>query len=224
MASTGAMPQSAEIEAARAITGFKLVELDKKHFTISFKRQGVSLDLGSIGKGYAIDRARSILTDAGIENALIHGGTSTSVGLGAAPDGGPWRVGIHAPPENERSLSELTQACANAPEHILAIVGLQNEALSVSAIWGKAFQAEGRIFGHIIDPRSGQPSQNAVLSAVVCESAADSDAYSTALLVDDLPGLRSPELIRRHLICHYQKGKLSIRDRGITPIGPVTMK
>jgi thiamine biosynthesis lipoprotein len=220
MAAMGAKPQPEEIEAARAITGFGLVELNKNNFTIRFRKPGLFLDFGSVGKGYAIDRARRILIEAGIENAFIHGGTSTSAVLGAAPDGEPWRVGIQSPPESEQSLLELSRIYSDGPEPLLATLELRNEALSVSAVWGKAFRAEGRVFGHIIDPRSGQPSQKAVLSATVCESALDSDAFSTALLVDELPELRESQQIRRHVLCQYQNGKLSIRGRGIAPMLP----
>jgi thiamine biosynthesis lipoprotein len=64
-----------------------------------------------------------------------------------------------------------------------AIVTLSDESLSVSAVWGKFFQADGRQFGHVLDPRSGEPVSNAVLAAVILPSATETDALSTALLV-----------------------------------------
>jgi thiamine biosynthesis lipoprotein len=64
-----------------------------------------------------------------------------------------------------------------------ATVPLKNQAMSVSAVWGKSFQSGGKSFGHILDPRSGQPVEGALLAAVVLPSATDTDALSTALLV-----------------------------------------
>ena len=65
----------------------------------------------------------------------------------------------------------------------LAVVGLRDMSLSVSAVHGKSFHAGGVEYGHVIDPRTGLPSQKALLAAVVCAETAESDALSTALLV-----------------------------------------
>ena len=65
---------------------------------------------------------------------------------------------------------------------VLAVVPLRNESLSVSAVEGKCFEAAGRTYGHVIDPRSGHPAAAAVLAAVVLPSATEADALSTALL------------------------------------------
>lgn len=216
MTSSGSIPSPEKIEAARAITGYKLLDLDRKHFTARFTKNGVMLDLGSIGKGYAVDRARTILLEAGIENALIHGGTSTTAVLGIGPDGQRWRVGIQAPPENEGSVPEMHDENKNGRSRILSTVELTDEALSVSAVWGKAFKAEGRLLGHIIDPRTGWPACNSVLSAAVCENAADSDAYSTALLVGEASDIFPEDgIIRRQLTCKYRSEKLTIQSQGI---------
>ena len=83
----------------------------------------------------------------------------------------------------------------DATQPPLSIVGLQNEALSVSGITGKSFFDEAGIGqGHVIDPRTGRPTQAARVKAVVCKSATVSDAWATALLVD--PSLKLPEGLR----------------------------
>jgi FAD:protein FMN transferase len=66
---------------------------------------------------------------------------------------------------------------------VVAAIELRDAALSVSAVQGKAFEVEGRLLGHVIDPRSGMPVTGARLAAVMGESATDTDALSTALLV-----------------------------------------
>jgi thiamine biosynthesis lipoprotein len=68
------------------------------------------------------------------------------------------------------------------------IVRLRDEALSVSAVWGRSFEAGGKTYGHVLDPRTGQPVARAVLAAVALPSATETDALSTALLVEGAPG------------------------------------
>ena len=169
MNNAGAMPAPTDVEAARAKVGMQWVELDPANFTVRFAREGVMLDFGAIGKGYAVDRAVDLLREAGVASALIHGGTSTTVALGRQPDGARWKVAI-TDPNND----------ANAVP--LAVVELEDESLSVSAAWGRAFRAGEKTYGHIMDPRTGAPAQNGFLSAVALASATESDALSTALL------------------------------------------
>ena len=190
--SDGHIPNAGELAAARAICGMNLVALDRANFTVRFTRDGVMLDLGAIGKGYAVEKAAEILRDAGVMSALIHGGTSTVFGLGSPPDSDSWKIAIEQP----RNEQPLTRPIGHplpigwgegrgegAASTRLATIPLRDESLSVSAVSGKCFVANGRTFGHVIDPRTGEPVSNALLSAVVLPSATETDALSTALLV-----------------------------------------
>lgn len=168
--SDGQIPAAAELAAARAVCGYPLVDLDHANFTVRFARDGVMLDLGAIGKGYAVEKAAEILRDAGVNSALIHGGTSTVFALGIPPDHHAWNIAINHP-NNAAAGRPLTQ------------VQLRDESLSVSAIAGKCFVANGRTLGHVIDPRTGAPADRAQLAAVVLPSGTETDAFSTALLV-----------------------------------------
>ncbi len=172
MKGSGARPTEEEIAAARKLVGMAQVEFDTANTSIRFQRDGMMLDLGSIGKGYALDRAAEILRDAGVENALLHGGTSTILALGNDPDTEKWKVAIEDP-------------SANGDDKVLAVVELKDESLSVSAVWGKYFEVDGKRYGHVIDPRSGCPAESALLGAVVLESAEGTDALSTAVLLGD---------------------------------------
>jgi thiamine biosynthesis lipoprotein len=163
----GRVPLEEEIESARVVTGMHLVELDPDALTVRYLREGVLIDMGAIGKGYAIERAAELLRDAEVPGALVHGGTSTVYGLGAQPDGAPWSVALQDPTD---------------PNGSLGTVALQNRALSVSAVHGKFFTEGEARYGHVLDPRTGRPVEGALLAAVVCDSATDSDALSTALL------------------------------------------
>ena len=177
---TGAAPTDDAIVEALARTGMQHLQLDAINSTVQFAREGMMLDLGSIGKGYALEQAAALLRENEFANFLIHGGTSTVCAHGTQADGTPWRVAVKHPDENQPPLH---------------IVDLQNESLSVSGIDGKSFiDADGNEQGHVIDPRTGRPSQAAHVAAVVCASATESDAWATAFLVE--PELEASEGMR----------------------------
>jgi len=131
------------------------------------------LDLGSIGKGFAIDLAAEILKDAGVQDWFIQGGTSTIYATGTDAEKQPWRVCVTAP------QLEIHQEAAEP----IAAPSLDGRALSVSAVSGKYFRHDGQVFGHVIDPRTGWPGTNAAMAAVLYPNAAESDALSTAVLL-----------------------------------------
>ncbi len=164
---TGGIPSPAELDAARAVVGMELVALDEEAFTIRFKRSGVELDLGAYGKGYAIERATDLLKEHGITSALLHGGTSSVYAIGVPPDCVAWRIILQG------GLKESGQP----------IVSLADRGLSVSAVHGKSFEAQGRRYGHVIDPRSAEPVSGAIAAAALGPSPAECEALSTALLV-----------------------------------------
>jgi len=171
---SGRMPKDSDVEKARETVGMHHVLLDADSFTARFDREDVTLDLGAVGKGYAIERAVGILRECGVTSGLIHGGTSTVYGIGAQPDGKPWKIAIRNPAK---------------PDSHLDVVELRDSALSVSAVRGKSFIADGTEFGHVIDPRTGRPVAGALAAAVIGPSPTDCDALSTALLVLDEPGI-----------------------------------
>jgi thiamine biosynthesis lipoprotein len=235
MGGSGHIPPAADLEAARAAVGMHLVHLDRDSLTVRFERPGVMIDLGAIGKGYAVDRAVEVLREAGLESALIHGGTSTVYGLGKPPQGDSWKIAIPSPeqegttPGSQRAarlqINRYEPLSQPAPEGEVsevptpfATVSLCDAALSVSAVWGKSFQAGSRTFGHIIDPRTGEPASRAVLSAVVLPSATETDALSTALLTlgpaghEHIASLR-PEM--KALVAAMANGGFDIKARGI---------
>ncbi len=168
----GCAPDADTLAEARRRTGMHLVELDETQCAVRFAREGVALDFGAIGKGYAVDEAMHILREAGVERAFLHGGTSTMYGLGKPADAEAWNVAIVDP---------------RSPDDPVAVTALRDEALSVSAASGKSFEFEGTSYGHVLDPRLGKPVRGAVLAATVTASAATADAISTALLAHARP-------------------------------------
>ncbi|HSA10813.1 MAG TPA: FAD:protein FMN transferase [Candidatus Paceibacterota bacterium] len=208
MGGDGRMPRPEEVSEARANAGMGLVRLNPGDFTVQFEREGVMLDLGAIGKGYAVEQAAEVLREAGVTSALVHGGTSTVQAIGHPPGQECWKVAVERPSPSP-----------DAPPVLLASVPLKDEAMSVSAVWGNHFEAGGRVFGHIIDPRTGEPARGTVLAAVVLASATETDALSTALLTLGRAGHESIASLRpgmRTLVVSEAGGRLSVEARGIT--------
>ena len=180
----GHAPAPRELASARSRVGISHILLDEDDFSVRFDQPGVMLDLGAVGKGFALDRAAGLLREAGITSALLHGGTSSVYAIGSPLDAAAWKVSVELP-------EQATGRAAPQPQDLLAVVQLRDESLSVSAVWGRSFELEGKRVGHVIDPRTGQPVCAAVLSALVLASAEESDALSTALLVLGAQGLEA---------------------------------
>jgi thiamine biosynthesis lipoprotein len=207
MHGTGRVPEPGEIEAARRRAGMAHVMLDEENDSVRFDQEGVMIDLGAMGKGYAIDCAADTLREAGVTSALLHGGTSTVYGLGAPPGADGWKIAIAPAPDQ--------------PPRQMAVV-LRDNALSVSAVWGRFFEAGGKKFGHVIDPRTGWPVNNAVQAAVVLPSATETDALSTALLVMGLEGHEAISRLRpdmRTLVVAPAEQDFRVQARGIAVPG-----
>lgn len=197
MDDTGAVPSEDEVAQALAVVGMDNLILDVDNFTVQFTREGVMLDLGSIGKGYALECAAALLIENEFENFLIHGGTSTICCRGTQPDGTPWRIAIEHPDENEPPLRT---------------VELHNESVSVSGLGGKSFiDANGTEHGHVLNPRTGQAGHGAGVAAMVCESATESDALATALLVDGAVAGKDFRWLRAEMV----NGQLTVESHGL---------
>jgi thiamine biosynthesis lipoprotein len=162
------------------------VILDSVRQTIQYRGAGVEINLGSIGKGHALDRAARMLREEwGFGSALLHGGHSSVYAIGATPGDDGWRVGIRHPWE---------------PGERLAIVRLCDRALATSAATFQYLEHEGRKLGHILDPRTGWPAEEIASASVVAPSAAEADALATAFFILGV------EPARDYCACHPQVG------------------
>ena len=164
------VPSAAEIAAARAKVGWQKLELEPASQSARLKEPGMSLDLGGIAKGYALDEVRRIYAQHGIKDGLINLGASSLYALGRNDKGQPWRIGIRDPRAEDK-------------EARLAVVPLGDAALSTSGDYERYFEQDGVRYHHIIDPRTGAPAQNAAMSAtiVVAGSCADAGMLSDLL-------------------------------------------
>lgn len=183
----GRVPSPKELAAARANTGWQHLELNEHDFTVRFHAEGLMLDLGSIGKGYALEEAADLLREAGVTRALLHGGTSTVYAIGQPQEAEAWSIALADPKTEAGRFIATSSETVRARFAPLARVHLRDESLSLSAVWGKSFVTPEKTYGHVIDPRLGEPVEGALMAACVLPSATDTDALSTALLVGGIP-------------------------------------
>lgn len=166
----GRVPGCEELAALRSRVGMEHVVLDDTGRSVAFRNPGVELNLGSIGKGFALDVVgRELRRKWQCHNALLHGGHSSVLTFGDDPDSrGGWPVGILDPVH---------------PEHRLGVLELRNRALGTSAATYQNLEHEGRKLPHLLDPRTSWPAERILQASVTAPSAADADALATAFFI-----------------------------------------
>jgi FAD:protein FMN transferase len=179
----GHLPTAADLAQARRSVGWRNVSLDPARRTVHFLAPGVELDLGGIGKGYAVDRVAELLKQAGITSALIDAGSSTFYAIGSPPGQDGWKILVPRPGDRAHAISKVL---------------LRDQSLSTSGSYEKFFQINGRTYCHIMDPRTAAPVENVLQTTVIAPDATTTDALSTSMfvmgprtaakLLDSMPG------------------------------------
>ncbi len=165
-------PSDEQLDIARRHTGMSLLELDEAEVAVRLLGETVKVDLGGIGKGYAVDKMAALLSEWSIDTALIHGGYSSVTALGSPAGAKGWPVTLSNPGNRK---------------HTLAHQYLRDRALSGSGL------QKGE---HIIDPRTGRPVEDNRAAWACAGAAATSDALSTAFMV------MSPDEVRQYCLSH----------------------
>jgi thiamine biosynthesis lipoprotein len=167
---TGHLPHRAEVAAALTKVGYRHIHLDAAAQTVWFDRPGVEMDPGGIGKGYAVDRMVDVLKQMGVKIALVAGSGSSIFGMGAPPgEARGWPVDIRDPWNHEKTA---------------AVVFLKDMSMSTSGSYEKFFRAEGKVYAHIMDPRTGYPAQGSVSVSVIAPRTIDSEAGAKPYFVN----------------------------------------
>lgn len=189
----GRIPPADELAEARALSGLRHVLLDAERRTVAFARPGVELNFGAIGKGYALDRGAEVLRARGATNFLVHGGQSSMLAggsrAGRPSDRQGWLVAVRHPLRPASTLAEVL---------------LRDRALGTSGSGVQFFFRDGRRFGHILDPRTGEPATGVLSSTVVAPQGAEADALSTAFFVG------GPDLAARYCASRPEIGALLV--------------
>ena len=160
---SGHLPHRAEVMGALGEIGYQGLILDSANHTVKFAKKGMEIDPGGIGKGYAVDKMAEVLKDNGIHSALISGGGSSIYAIGSPPqDAQGWKINIKDPKNTSKSV---------------ASVYLRDDSMSTSGNYEKFFYAEGKMWSHIMDPRTGYPAEGMLSVSVITPKTIDSEAW-----------------------------------------------
>jgi thiamine biosynthesis lipoprotein len=180
------LPAPAEVKKRMALMGYQHVALDPKKKTVLLKKKGMSINLGGIAKGYAVDKCVKLLYDQGFTNFMIQAGGDMFV-AGKKGDA-PWIVAIRDP--------------RGAKDAMFASAPVENHSFSTSGDYERAFIKDGKRYHHIIDPRTGQPATASRSVTVRAKDAFTADAWSKALFI--LGPVESQKLIKQQKLTDFE--------------------
>ena len=164
------IPSEKEIQNAMSNVGFNHIEISANRYLV--KRKGsITLDLASIAKGFAVDQIAALIRKDGVKDFLVEiGGEGFASGF--RKDGKHWKIGINRPHKD-------------APiDQVYKILTIQNKAFATSGDYRNFFEQKGKRFSHILDPRSGFPVANGVVSvSVLTDTCTFADGLATAVMV-----------------------------------------
>lgn len=159
------VPDEAELNALLTHVDASAVSLNGNHVTLP---ADVRLDLGGIAKGFTSARVMQVFAENGVTSGIISLGGNVQT-LGTKPDGSLWRVGIQDP---------------NDPNSLFAVVEVSDEAVITSGAYQRYFEQDGIHYHHIIDPRTGYPANNGLISVtIISPDGTLADALSTSLFI-----------------------------------------
>ena len=195
------LPTQQQIENAHALTDEKKILLDNEKQTIYLENKGMSIDLGAIAKGYAVEKAGQYLAaNENIVCALINGGGNIKV-IGEKPDKKPWRIGIQDPRNASESIGILNLAAG--------------DAIATSGDYHRYFELDGKRWHHILQPATGWPGVYNISATAICKNAMEADYYSTMFfLLPAEEGIKFAEKTSSlDAIIIDQKGNIHISSR-----------
>jgi thiamine biosynthesis lipoprotein len=161
----GAVPSDKEVKAVLPRVNYKDVLIDKKGSSIFLTRKGMIMDLGGVAKGYAADRAAEVLKKQGVMNALVAVAGDIRA-MGTREDGKPWRIGVQHPREAGK---------------LLATLELSDRSISTSGDYERFKIVNKKRYHHILDPRTGRPSEGMESVTITGDTGAVIDPLDTAL-------------------------------------------
>ena len=160
-------PKAEIISASVAKIGFDKIVFDPLESSLYLPLQGMKIGFGAIGKGYAADRVKSLLQNQGVAAGIVNASGDMSA-WGIQPNGEPWQVGLINPKNKDK---------------VFAWFPVKNKAVVTSGDYEKFILINGKRYGHIINPKTGFPSQGVISCTVFAPKAELADALSTALFV-----------------------------------------
>ncbi len=187
---------SAEVDKIKELGGMSFIEINTEDSTVTIKKKGLMIDLSGIAKGYMVDKAARRLKKEGISSALINAGGDIYC-LRKDKDS-YWKVGIRDP---------------ESKEGIVDTVLLSDEAIATSGNYQQFFFYKGKRYSHIINPKTGFPVSNNILSTtVVTKNCTTADSLATAFFVMGVKGIkefleRVPSTMKIFVITETKEGR-----------------
>ncbi|PID73138.1 MAG: hypothetical protein CSB33_05265 [Desulfobacterales bacterium] len=171
-----AVPPDADIARARERTGFHLLEIRSDGVNPPCLKKGradLALNLGSVAKGFGVDAVAAALAEKGVVDCMVEIGGEV-MAKGRRPGGKSWLIGINVPRPDA------------SPTEVFRAVRLSDAAMATSGDYRNFFRVGGKRMSHIIDPRTGRPTEHGVVAAsVIAPNCTLADALATALMVMD---------------------------------------
>lgn len=164
MKKEGRIPTQGELLEVLPQVNYRYLLLNRSDYSVAFRSSGVGIDFGGIAKGYAVDRALSVMLDQRVEGALIKAGGDLC-SIGSKEGGLPWVIGIQHPRDKDR---------------IIAALETTGGAVATSGDYERYFIVDGKRYSHIIDPRTGHPAEGVSSATILAPTAMEADALSTA--------------------------------------------
>ncbi|MDW3193402.1 MAG: FAD:protein FMN transferase [Cytophagales bacterium] len=161
------LPSDSLIDVHVPLADYQNITLNSDNQTIMLRLKGMKIGFGAIGKGYAADRAKTIMLERGIQSGCINAGGDLTT-WGSRPDGSNWVIGISDPKDQEE---------------IVAYLPTKNKAIVTSGDYEKYFLYKGERYSHIVDPRTCRPVREISSATIICPSAELADALATAVCV-----------------------------------------
>jgi thiamine biosynthesis lipoprotein len=193
------VPDKKSIDEKRKFVSYKNIVLDKVASTVFIRKEGASIDLGGIVKGYAVDKVVDILKRNGLKAGIVAVGGEVRA-FGNRPGNKPWVVGIQNPRQKGQS------------DEVIATVEISDKALSTSGDYNKYFEKDGRRYHHLIDPKTGYPSLNCGSATVIADNGTTSDGFSKLFVLEPEKGLLVAKKVGFDVIFIDCNGKITMSD------------
>lgn len=163
----GKVPTEDEIARIKPLVNYRNIVIDKHASTLFLRKPGMIMDLGGVAKGYAADKVAKLLKKRGVDNAIVALAGDIRA-MGRRSDGSPWRIGIQHPREKDKTL---------------AVLDLIDKSISTSGDYERFRIVGKKRYHHILDPRTGKPSEGMISVTLVGNDGALVDPLTTAVFI-----------------------------------------
>ncbi len=161
------LPDKATAKRMVRLINYRNIILDRDNCTVFLLHEGMRIGFGGIGKGYAAERAKAVLVNAGLANGIVNASGDLTA-WGCQPDGSPWTIGIVNP---------------NLSGHVFSYLNITDMAIATSGNYEKFIMVNGEKYSHTIDPRTGLPVKGIKSVTIITPNAEIADAMATPVTI-----------------------------------------